>query len=73
MDLRPLPGHLAERHIRRPRGQYPCGRAGTDVSGPPEGLTLEDDELLGGPGHRDVSVDRSFDALAECLWVDEDD
>src|SRR5262252_7759945 len=33
----------------------------------------EDDELLGRPGHRDVAVDRSFDALAERLWVDEDD
>src|SRR5260370_24673814 len=33
----------------------------------------EDDELLGRPGHRDIAVDRSFDALAERLWVDEDD
>jgi hypothetical protein len=33
----------------------------------------EDDELLGRSGHRDIAVDRSFDALAECLWVDEDD
>src|SRR5580658_6864030 len=33
----------------------------------------EDDELLGRPGHRDVAVDRSLDALAERLWVDEDD
>ena len=33
----------------------------------------EDDELLGRSGHRDIAVDRSFDALAERLWVDEDD
>src|SRR5215472_10638409 len=33
----------------------------------------KDDELLGGSGHRDVAVDRSFDALAKRLWVDEDD
>jgi hypothetical protein len=38
----------------------------------------EDDELLGRPGHRDIAVDRSFDApvldvTAERLWVDEDD
>ena len=28
---------------------------------------------MGRSGHRDVAVDRSFDALAERLWVDEDD
>jgi hypothetical protein len=33
----------------------------------------EDDELLGRSRHRDIAVDRSFDALAERLWVDEDD
>jgi hypothetical protein len=33
----------------------------------------EDDELLGGTGHRDVAVDRSFDTHAERLRVDEDD
>src|SRR6266568_7826091 len=33
----------------------------------------EDDELLGRSGHRDIAVDRSFDAHAERLWVDEDD
>ena len=33
----------------------------------------KDDELLGRPGHRDIAVDRSFDALTERLWVDEDD
>jgi hypothetical protein len=33
----------------------------------------EDDELLGGPGHRDVAVDRSFDTRAERLRVNEDD
>ena len=33
----------------------------------------KDDELPGGSGHRDVAVDRSFDALAKRLWVDEDD
>src|SRR5437868_445941 len=33
----------------------------------------EDHQLLGRPGHRDVAVDRSFDARAERLRVDEDD
>jgi hypothetical protein len=33
----------------------------------------EDDESLGRSAHRDVAVDRSFDALAKRLWVDEDD
>src|SRR5260370_31205819 len=33
----------------------------------------EDDELLSRPGHRDIAVDRSFDARAERLRVDEDD
>jgi hypothetical protein len=33
----------------------------------------EDDESLGRSGHRDIAVDRSSDALAERLWVDEDD
>src|SRR5580704_10842420 len=33
----------------------------------------EDDELLSRPGHRDIAVDRSFDARAERFWVDEDD
>ena len=33
----------------------------------------EDDELLGRAGHRDVAVDRSLDARAERLRVDEDD
>src|SRR5215472_17437991 len=33
----------------------------------------KDDELLGGSGHRDGAVDRSIDALAKRLWVDEDD
>ena len=35
--------------------------------------TGEDDELLGRPGHRHITVDRSFDALAERLRVDEHD
>ena len=29
--------------------------------------------MLGRSGHRDIAVDRSFDALAERLWVDEYD
>jgi hypothetical protein len=29
--------------------------------------------LLGGPGHRDVAVDRSFDPVAEGIRGDEDD
>src|SRR6266700_2686571 len=33
----------------------------------------EDDKLLGRSGHRDIAVDRSFDAPAERLRVDEDD
>src|SRR3954470_602654 len=33
----------------------------------------EDDESLGRSGHRDITVDRSFDARAERLWVDQDD
>src|SRR3954447_646009 len=33
----------------------------------------EDDESLGRSGHRDIAVDRSFDARAERLWVDQDD
>src|SRR5439155_9475348 len=33
----------------------------------------QNDELLGRSGHRDIAVDRSFDAFAERLWVDEDD
>src|SRR6476469_9857558 len=33
----------------------------------------EDDELLRRPGHRDVAVDRSLDAGAELLRVDEHD
>jgi hypothetical protein len=33
----------------------------------------EDDEPLGGPGHRDIVVDRPFDALAERRRVDQDD
>src|SRR5215470_3130472 len=33
----------------------------------------EDDEPLGRPGHRYIAVDRSFDARAERLRVDEDD
>ena len=33
----------------------------------------EDDESLGRSGHRDIAVDRSFDARAERLRVDEDD
>src|SRR5215510_14807283 len=32
----------------------------------------EDDESLGRSGHRDVAIDRSFDALAKRLRVDED-
>jgi hypothetical protein len=47
------------------------GRAGRP-SWPTSGAR-EDDELLGRPGHRDIAVDRSFDAFAEALWVDEDD
>jgi hypothetical protein len=27
----------------------------------------EDDELLGRAGHRDIAIDRAFDAFAECL------
>ncbi len=34
--------------------------------------TREDDESLGCSGHCDIAVDRSFDARAERLWVDED-
>lgn len=33
----------------------------------------EDDELPRCPGHGDIAVDRSFDALAEGFWFDEDD
>ena len=33
----------------------------------------QDDESLGRSGHRDVAVDRSFDALAKRLRVDQDD
>ena len=33
----------------------------------------EDDQLLRRAGHRDVAVDRSFDAVTERLRVDEDD
>jgi O-acetylserine/cysteine efflux transporter len=33
----------------------------------------EDDQLLGGPGHRDIPVDRSLDARPERLRVDEED
>jgi hypothetical protein len=38
----------------------------------------KDDELLGRVGHRDIAVDRSFDACSDDagskrLWVDEDD
>src|SRR4051812_1721044 len=33
----------------------------------------EDDELLGGAGHRDVAIDCSLDALAEVVRVDEHD
>src|SRR5260370_3721590 len=33
----------------------------------------EDDELLSRPGHRDIAVDRSFDARAERFRVDEAD
>jgi hypothetical protein len=33
----------------------------------------EDLESLGRAGHGDIAVDRSFDAVAECLWIDEDD
>jgi hypothetical protein len=40
---------------------------------PPTSGAREDDELLGRSGHRDIAVYRSFDALAERLWVDEDD
>jgi hypothetical protein len=39
----------------------------------PTSGTREDDELLGRSGHRDIAVDRSFDAVAERLRVDEDD
>src|SRR5216683_5807835 len=47
-------------------------RAAVMLSWPVSGA-CEDDELLGRPGHRDIAVDRSFDALAERRWVDEDD
>jgi hypothetical protein len=38
----------------------------------------KDDEVLGRAGHRDIAVDRSFDACSddacsERVWVDEDD
>src|SRR5664280_189733 len=39
----------------------------------PTSGACEDDELLGRSGHRDIAVDRSFDAVAERRWVDEDD
>src|SRR4051794_33094861 len=35
--------------------------------------TREDDELPGRSGHRDITVDGSFDALAERLRIDDDD
>src|SRR6266568_8225417 len=47
-------------------------RAAITLSWPTSGAR-EDDESLGRSGHRDIAVDRSFDALAERLWVDEDD
>jgi hypothetical protein len=45
----------------------------TAEGGRPTSGAREDDELLGRSGHRDIVVDRSFDALAERLRVDEDD
>src|SRR5438132_6030373 len=46
--------------------------AGGWLSWPASGAR-EDHELLGRPGHRDVAVHRSFDAVAKRLRVDEDD
>src|SRR6185437_12010456 len=46
----------------------PVGRRRMPASG-----AGEDDKLLGRPGHRDVAVDRSLDARAERLRVDEND
>ena len=43
-----------------------------EVASPTSGAR-EDDKLLGRSGHRDIAVDRSLYALAERLWVDEDD
>src|SRR5216684_2848289 len=59
-----------DRGHRRPVGAD--RQAAITLSWPTSGAR-EDDELLGRPGHRDIAVDRSFDALAERLWVDEDD
>src|SRR5215471_11215803 len=33
----------------------------------------EDDELLSRPGHRDIAVDRAFDARSELFWGNEND
>ena len=54
-------GQLGDRHHGDDDAKVECSGA------------REDDELLGRPGHRDVAVDRSFDARAERLRVDEDD
>src|SRR5260370_21660774 len=58
----------------------PCAgfrRAGVERAFPrrrwPTSGGREDDELLSRPGHRDIAVDRSFDARAERFPVDEDD
>ena len=40
----------------------------SDLPGPASGAG-EDDELLGRPGHRDIAVDRPFDAAAESLQI----
>jgi hypothetical protein len=52
---------------------FEWGERGLLSTTEPTSGAREDDELLGRPGHRDVAVDRSFDASAERLWVDEDD
>src|SRR6185312_9546040 len=52
------------------RAWRPC--AAITLSWPASGAR-EDDKLLGRPGHGDVAVDRSLDARAERLRVDEDD
>jgi hypothetical protein len=73
--LRGAHGHAAEAHVHRwcsgVQERHQLGRERALVR-----LTSgarEDDESLGRSGHRDIAVDRSFDALAERLWVDEDD
>ncbi len=65
------PLHALEGDVVIPHGGLRAGACSTrhrTTSG-----AREDDESPGRAGHRDVAVDRSFDALAERLWVDEDD